>query len=176
MPQQQIPTKPAPENIDPELIRRLEAYVRSERRGPRIAGLHTSDLVSATVLKLLVRARTSGNTLEYQDFGKLAFKIAHDVVVDAIRTIARATRRTKSLELQPNPEVAASEQVTVDPHVKDALFRALQTLDQADYQLVIMRLRGASWEQVAASVGITSDVARKRWQRLLEELRHWLPD
>ena len=175
MAQEQPVTKPTHENIDPELIRRLEAYVRSVRNGPRVAGLHTSDMVSATVLKLLVRGNASGKTLEYQAFGKLAFKIAHDVVIDAIRAIARATHRNRSLDMDRQPRPAPVRQAPPDPYVQDALVRALQTLPPDDHQLVFMRLRETNWEQIAASLGITAEAARKRWQRLLDELKPKLP-
>lgn len=176
MPQEQPPTKPVPENIDPALLRRFEAYVRSERRGPRISGLHTSDLVSATVLKLLVWADTSRKTLEYQDLRKLLHKIAHDVVVDAIRAISRVARRSRPLDLELQPEATPADQIGIEPEQRDAILRAVQTRDQADYQLVFMRLNGTSWERIASSLGITDDAARKRWQRLLAELRLKLPD
>ena len=176
MPQKQTPTTPTPENIDPELIRQLEAYVRSERRGPRIAGLHTSEMVSATVLKLLVKGDTSGKSLEYQDFRKLAYKVAHDVVVDAIRAISRGKRRTKPLHLVPELEAAPSEQPPLEPQVRDALIRAVQSLKPPDYCLLIMCLRGAGWEQVAASLEITEEAARKRWQRLLEKFTREMLD
>jgi RNA polymerase sigma factor (sigma-70 family) len=133
-------------------------------------------LVSATVLKLLVRRDTSGKTLEYQDFRKLAYKIAHDVVVDGLRAISRATWRAKPLDLEPQPEAAPAKQAADDQQQQDAMIRAVQALDHADHQLVIMRLHGATWEQVAASLRITDEAARKRWQRLLEKFRRQLSD
>lgn len=176
MPQLQTPTKPIPENLDAELLRRLEAYVRSERNGPRVAGLHTSDLVSSTVLKLLVRTKSQGKTLEYEDFRKLAYRIAHGVVVDAVRAISRAARRARSLELVPPTEAATVPTNLAGRLEEGALQAAVRELEHDDHRLVVMRLWGTNWEQIASSLGITDEAARKRWQRLLAELRLKLPD
>jgi len=35
----------------------------------------------------------------------------------------------------------------------------------------VAAVRGAGWEQVAASLEITEEAARKRWQRLLEKFK-----
>jgi RNA polymerase sigma factor (sigma-70 family) len=175
MTQEQIPPNRAIELIDPELIRRLEAYVRSQRAGPRRIGLHTSDLVSGTVHRLIVQAGKHGNTLEYQDLRRLAYTVARGVVIDAIRAIARATHRNRSLDMDRQPRPAPVRQAPPDPYVQDALVRAMQTLPPDDHQLVFMRLRETNWEQIAASLGITAEAARKRWQRLLDELKPKLP-
>jgi hypothetical protein len=39
-----------------------------------------------------------------------------------------------------------------------------------------MCLRGAGWEHVAASLEITEEAARKRWQRLLEKFKREMLD
>jgi len=175
MTQEQIPPNRAIELIDPELIRRLEAYVRSQRAGPRRIGLHTSDLVSGTVHRLIVQPGKHGNTLEYQDLRRLAYTVARGVVIDAKRRLARILGRTPSIDFADPPAAASPLRTTEDKKTNEALTNALRCLSREDHRLIVMRVRGATWDQVGASCDISAETARKRWQRVIARLRCQLP-
>lgn len=68
-------------------------------------------------------------------------------------------------------EVGAEGRVTPDMDAVLALRSSLRTLAPDRRKLVVLQLSGASWREVAAATGLAEDVARKRFESALAELR-----
>lgn len=170
MSQEKKSLNPTHDLADPELLRDLAAFVRARRSGPRTLGLHTSDMVSSSVYRLLVISERKGRVLAREDIRRLAFRIARGVVVDAFRALARRVRwqgwYDSDDELPPQRELLE----TRDPQLEARLAEAMVGMNGDDHRLINMRLRGASWRQIASTCGLTDKAARKRWERLRRKL------
>ena len=109
----------------------------------------------------------------------MAFRIARDVVIDALRAACQRLGRTykgrghirgavtDSREF-PGPGLGGS--VEPDKECVARLGRALSKLDPVDSRLIALRQDGASWGQVAQSTCLTTSAVQKRWERLRRRL------
>lgn len=114
MPNATTGLRPAVGFLDEEFLRALAAVVRAERRCPRRFGLHTSDMVSATVYRLLAVTEPLRPPISREGYLQLARRIARGVVVDCFRAIDRTVRQTRPLDrttalAAPTPEIGPDE-------------------------------------------------------------------
>lgn len=100
--------------------------------------------VAQHALRGLARARANAGPVE-----PLASRV--DTLPAALTTISRRVRRDEALE---------------------HLLEAVSGLEELDRRIVVYRgLEGLSHEEVGQLLGLTTEAAKKRWQRALERLR-----
>lgn len=143
-------------------VGRVQAYVRAMVNDPALA----EDLTQVTFLSI-VRARdryTQGSPV-----APWIFTIAANAARDALR------RRRVERSAPPETEEAVVHSEPADHGLRRQLQCALQELPVSQREVVVMhKVQGMSFEQVAAAIGITSTAARIRAHRGYARLRSLL--
>jgi len=145
-------------------------------RAPR--GVDPGDIVGETWLRALrsLQSHESGD----HGFRAWIFGVAKNVLLQTLRRLPRenargdvgdasATRRT--LEDYPEAITSISARLARDDAMSEFLERA-RRFDPVDRELLVhCGLEGSICEVAATRLGISSEAATKRWQRLRAELR-----
>ncbi|MDP9258127.1 MAG: sigma-70 family RNA polymerase sigma factor [Actinomycetota bacterium] len=86
--------------------------------------------------------------------------------------------RHRRTQVPSSAESEAWDQAAVAPDMDAvvALRSSLRRLQPERRTLVVLRLSGASWREVAEATGLAEDVARKRFELALGELRQLMGD
>lgn len=168
----------------------LRSRIRA-RRGTRMPHLGTSDIYASVVRRAISIERSEGidalaDTDPNKDDGgkgreqdppaprasgasrlwKLMNVLVDRVLIDAKRRerVERRIVRTRaasgaSTESTPHDSALVAEDRTRARHL-------IEQLDEADRELLYLRLSGREWADVAAALGISPEAARQRWHRL----------
>lgn len=159
-----------------ELLRLLMIFVRSSM-GRAIRDHRESDDVCQSIARSFVEDHALGKV----GFGSEAEVIGYlkTVVRTKMAELARHDRAGKrGGEASPFPLHEAIDQDLppdadegMDARTRELILRTVETLPDDDQELVRMRLAGLAWEQIASVRGGDPAALRKRWSRLLVELR-----
>ena len=130
------------------------------------------DLVQET-LSILLRARFSEDAERptTEDDVRYAFGILRR------QRALLARRKLREQRLRRLPGVPREEDPVTNLEQQqraDALAAAVALLTSEDRQIILLRLKGASNDRIAAELGLTRQAVRQRWVRALEELRRSL--
>lgn len=147
-------------------VPRIRAYLRPMVRDPALA----EDLAQTTFLSVV---RSRDRYLQGSPVAPWLFAIAANAARDSLRRKARGIEQL-STGTGPPPEVAVESQ-PIDFGLRRQLHNALQALPVSQREVVVMhKVQGLSFEQVAEAVGITSTAARIRAHRGYVKLREIL--
>lgn len=144
------------------------------RRAPSPSNvIDVEDLVQSTWLHALRRLGTYDPARCH--LRTWLFSIAKHLVLSAVRSRYSESRRLASntsslLALIPEDVTTLSRRVANDEAVVEFL-KAVTPLSEEDRRLVEFRLEFLPFADIGALLRITEDSARKRWQRLREELQ-----
>jgi RNA polymerase sigma factor (sigma-70 family) len=81
-------------------------------------------------------------------------------------------RRTQIPSAPATPESERAVPLDLDTVLELRL--ALRRLEPATKEIVLRRLSGASWRELAATTGLGEEAVRKRFERGLAQLRGWM--
>ncbi|HEV7564618.1 MAG TPA: sigma factor [Microbacteriaceae bacterium] len=87
-------------------------------------------------------------------------------------------QRHLDTQVGPSSGMAEIEQAIQGPDLDAVMLvrSSLRSLDRELRSLVVLRMMGAAWSEVAALTGLREDAARKRFERALVELRALMGD
>ena len=162
------------ESLQPDLVRRLHAL--SERHGDPDLG--ATDLAHASVARFLASLRRDGRTdLTRGEAWGLLTTIAQHLLIDALR---RRNVKESALEALRRELLATTDDAESEPgahlELRDLAEHAMSAMTPEERQLVMQRLRGASWAAIAAETGVSEDALRQRWSTLRRRLRSLAED
>lgn len=170
-------TAPPPahfEELFPEVAPALFAWASLRVRAPLRARLDPEDVLQEIGFRAW---RQFGDfNPSVAPFRAWVFGIAHRVLQEALRSVARSVVRgvdgqsSFSIGNYPASATSISRRVARDEAVQGFL-RRLERLTEDDRRLVMLRgLEGLSHAEVADALSLTPDNAAKRWQRLRDTL------
>jgi RNA polymerase sigma factor (sigma-70 family) len=133
-------------------------WVARRRSVPREAA---EEAVQEALLQLL----EGPNRFRPKNFDGWLRRVAERRLIDADRHL-----RTQ-LPSAGGAEAAERADVNLDLDAVLALRAGLRRLEPPDEEVVVRRLAGQSWKEVARTQGISEEAARKRFERALSELR-----
>ncbi|MEY2796197.1 MAG: hypothetical protein RIR10_1913 [Planctomycetota bacterium] len=160
---------------------------RLDARG--LEGVDADDIFSTTLRRVDVLASTGKlvDAISDDHLTALASAVAHNATREAARRTHRGANALRALAREHNdtrtsadgdphhahPESdPAQELAQLDEHAADRANseRLLATLDNADFEILGLRLRGADWPVVASTLGTTPAAAHRRYFRALKKL------
>ena len=131
----------------------------------------TSDLCQSAVRRLLERRDrfpfdSEKEFVQYvvrsaENLARMKQRAQHRQPINVVPLNARNTRRITGKAAEPNEQAVARETLQ--------LLRDRVTAEQ--WELLTRRAGGASWKQLAASLGLSPDATRQRHTRLIQRLR-----
>lgn len=159
-----------------QLARRHSGWIWSIARR-RLRDDHLADDVTQVVFMLLARHISS-----LRDGTRLAAwltRTAHYTILHALRSRIRGSRLTSSRDAADvQLSALASSEPAIIAQKNDALVTldaAIATLPSADRDLIARRFyQQQSFDQIASTVGISADAARKRLDRVISRLHNKL--
>lgn len=160
---------------------------RLDARG--LEGVDADDIFSTTLRRVDVLASAGKlvDAISDDQLTALASAVAHNATreaarrthrgVNALRALAREQNDTRTSadsdphhahpESDPAQELADLDELSADRARSE---RLLATLDNADFEILGLRLRGADWPVVASTLGTTPAAAHRRYFRALKKL------
>jgi hypothetical protein len=160
---------------------------RLDARG--LEGVDADDIFSTTLRRVDVLASAGKlvDAISDDHLTALASAVAHNATREAARRTHRGANALRVIAREQNdgrtpadvpPQVAstetdpAQELAQLDEHAADRAKseRLLATLDNADFEILGLRLRGADWPVVASTLGTTPAAAHRRYFRALKKL------
>lgn len=160
---------------------------RLDSRG--LEGVDADDIFSTTLRRVDVLASAGKlvDAISDDHLTALASAVAHNATREAARRTHRGANALRVIAREQNdgrtpadvpPQVAstetdpAQELAQLDEHAADRARseRLLATLDNADFEILGLRLRGADWPVVASTLGTTPAAAHRRYFRALKKL------
>ncbi len=156
----------------------------SERLDPRL-----EEAVELEAYRILpfCRRRLGDNTLAIEAIeevvrsaSRIATSIKHPrwyILASSLRRLKRAVRRSPVVCYFPPEQLEA--RASTNPYDEiDAKLVCDQIrahLTEADFAfLMSCLLKDCTWEQLGAQIGLSADAARKKYDRLITNLRQWL--
>jgi RNA polymerase sigma-70 factor (ECF subfamily) len=156
-----------------ELVRRYEPEIRRTIRA-RLRGalrrlLDSADICQSVLVSFFLRARLGRYDLGTpEELLQLLLNMAHHKLTDHSRQQG-AQRRDFARNEAGDPEArgiaargAGPSQQAAD---RELLEEVQRRLSEQEWQLLELRNQGLSWDEIAATVGITAEAARKRLER-----------
>jgi RNA polymerase sigma factor (sigma-70 family) len=154
--------KPAFAEVFDRFAHRVRAFLRPMVHDPALA----EDLTQTTFLSIV---RSRDRYLIGSPVAPWIFTIAANAARDALR------RRRIEQKFAPEAEEAVVHSEPADHGLRRQLESALQELPVSQREVVVLhKVQGLSFEQVAAAIGITSTAARIRAHRGYVKLRSLL--
>ncbi|MBL8693348.1 MAG: sigma-70 family RNA polymerase sigma factor [Planctomycetes bacterium] len=163
------------EDLYPEAAPALYAWVALRIRAPLRTRLDPEDVLQ----EVCFRAWRAFGDFDpaIAPFRAWIFGIAHHVLQEAFRTLARdpragATHSAVSAALREAParSTTVSRRVARDEAIQQFLAR-VERFDESDRKLLMLRgLEGLSHAEVADALELSPQAAAKRWQRLRDSL------
>lgn len=165
-----------------ELVAEFEPQIRLAIRvrlvDPRLRRFADSaDLCQSVLASFFVRLMHGQFELEsVDDIRGLLVKMAHRKIASLARRHTagkRDMRRECSLEEVAAPAAPKASPATdplADPSFTRLADRVREQLTPAERALADARLSGASWSQIAESISVTPDAARRRLSRALDRV------
>ena len=160
---------------------------RLDARG--VEGVDADDIFSTTLRRVDVLASTGKlvDAISDDHLTALASAVAHNATREAARRTHRGANAFRALarehndtrtsadrdahhahpESDPAQELADLDELSADRARSE---RLLATLDNADFEILGLRLRGADWPVVASTLGTTPAAAHRRYFRALKKL------
>ena len=160
----------------------LRSRIRA-RRGARISHIGTSDIYASVVRRTIEIEQKEGlsaigpdpaadePSAERRGLWKLLHLLIDRVVIDAKRrerTEQRVLRAKVSAASAPRPASPAEPVLTTEE--RDQVRALVESLGEADRDLLFLRLSGREWIEVATQTGSTEAACRQRFHRLTAEL------
>ena len=160
---------------------------RLDARG--LEGVDADDIFATTLRRVDVLASAGKlvDAISDDHLTALASAVAHNATreaarrthrgANALRALAREHNDTRTSadgdphhahpESDPAQELADLDELSADRARSE---RLLATLDNADFEILGLRLRGADWPVVASTLGTTPAAAHRRYFRALKKL------
>ena len=166
------------------MLLRNEAQIRRRIAGKLSANVRSvfdSQEIMSTVLRRMDKYVLEGGYSVHTEaqFWSLVQRLISNAIIDKARVVnrLRTTENEDRLIAQAllgHMDAAASD----DEDLRRLLRRVIQILpDDLNQEILWMWLKGNSHTAIARSLGLTPDAARKRWQRIRDDLsRDFLTD
>lgn len=152
-------------SLQADLARRL----RSLRRGEREWDLRTSELVATSMARFLATVQRSPRALPHIQAWRLLASIGRGVLIDAVRR--RKVRKAAIRRVQRDASLSTAETSTSDSTDPDLLGQVLASLSPHERDLLDRRVRGVTWSQIAAELGVDERTLRQRWVSMRKRLQ-----
>lgn len=153
----------------PAIARRI----RSLRQQDPEWSMRTSELMSTTVRRVLLSTKGGADELRQRNFWSLVETVVRNLLIDKFRRrgVRREVLRRLRTETRRTEPDAVADGAAALVDARDAAARLLQALTPSERSLVLLRMQGLEWRQVAEALGIAEDAARQRWAALRRKAR-----
>jgi len=146
----------------------LEGIARSLHRRYGRLGFDTHDLV-ATSIRRLLRNR-AGVPADERDLAFLQH-ILRDAYSEKARMELRRRRHETAAHREHSHAEPAPEPITTAPAEQSLPADWSPRATPEEWELVLLWKQGLSWEQIGAHLEVPAETARKRWHRLIRQIR-----
>jgi DNA-directed RNA polymerase specialized sigma24 family protein len=160
----------------------LRSRIRA-RRGRRLGHIGTSDIYASVTRRALELERSEGlqaipasaaaglGEQAPRGLWKLLRLLVDRVIVDATRRErAHGRAATHSSRARAAREHAGPEQTALRADEQARLRELVGMLSDLDRELIMLRLSGCEWSDIARTIGGSAANCRQRWHRLAERL------
>lgn len=159
------------ESMRPALDRRFRS-LRGTDRGPDLA---TSEVVQAAMARFVSYVRRLPG-LRPEHLRRLLMRVLRNTAVDSFRR-HRLRRRAFGNPVPgdapggPADAAPGGVEAAIGAEDRARLEAVLDSLVDADRELILLRRTHASWRTIAAHLGVTEEVARRRWSDLRRRIQ-----